>query len=122
MNKELITRAFETLGPERVQRGLTGERATSRSCFLARAYGPDGALEDCARRLAGSERLVVSWGFFGLPLGLTAGEAAEVAHAFDRPEGEFRALAEEWLEQNRVVQETCAAVSAERETDTVSVA
>ena len=46
LDKSAVTAVFEALGPERVARGLLdAEGHTWEDCFLARAYGAAGELE-----------------------------------------------------------------------------
>lgn len=92
--KELVTRAFEKLGPERLERGLTADGHTWDNCFFARIYGEDGALE---RRHAGQDISVV----LGQLYGLSPQEVEAVVAMYDREEERFRSLAKAWLEQDR---------------------
>ncbi len=51
IDKSAITAVFESLGPERVARGLANaDGHTWKDCFLALAYGARGELERAIRR------------------------------------------------------------------------
>jgi hypothetical protein len=110
MNKELVTEAFERLGPERVSRGMAafGEPNVFidvwERCFLGRAAGITAAIAD---EPGGIDRALAAAGV------LSCWEP--VADAYDSAaRGELKRLAEEWLELNRRadVQETRDAVPA----------
>ena len=114
MNKELITQAFEKLGPERVQRGLAAfddyrhTRRDSTRCFLARAGETDTPRVE--RSIFAAE-FSAAWAAVDI-IGYEGDGWCEIIDAFEGEPRAFKALAEKWLEQNRVVTETCAAVSA----------
>ena len=94
--KDLLTAAFETLGPEGVTRGLQASGHTWNDCFLALAtYGKPGVL---AREL---DRHWRREHYVGTLLGIRTQVVSEVVRIWDHDEGEFRALASEWLELNR---------------------
>lgn len=94
--KTSLTAAFETLGPERVARGLAAHGHDWSSCFLAIALGGErGAL---ARQLEGQwrqERVVADM------LRVRVEVISEVVKSWDHEEEAFRELAAEWLEHNR---------------------
>lgn len=100
MNKELITQAFEKLGPERVERGLTATgRGSYEACFWSFALNLEhqgnpvnlpaiqAALAICdepARNRCTGD--------------LFSPKTTAVSDAWDRNHDEFKALAREWLE------------------------
>src|SRR5437762_6793451 len=96
-DKALLTSTFEKLGPEKVQRGLTGIPGDATKCFLARAYGKDGTL----LTLVGT--------------GLTRQECGVIITVFDGAPDAFRCLAHEWLELNRTKVEEEIPVCAGKE-------
>jgi len=93
-NKEAITRVFEALGPERVERAMVAfkeyARQDSSRCFLART-GEIPHRSDVRFRELEWKRL-----------GIDDNDACKVATAYDFWPDELRALAEEWLELNTV--------------------
>ncbi len=95
--KALLTAAFETLGPERVTRGLQASGHNWNDCFLALAtYGRPGVLAGELDRHWRREHYV------GTLLGVPTQVVNEVVRTWDHDEGAFRALASEWLELNRM--------------------
>ncbi len=100
MDKQLITHAFEKLGPEKVKAGLAAKypqsKRTFHGCFLALCYGDAGALMAMAHRLKGQG--------YAKCLGISQEEMEAVYIAFDDSptHDAFCALAEEWLELNRM--------------------
>ncbi len=114
MDKQLITHAFEKLGPDRVARGMQAfrERAARpffpdeiwEKCFLGRALGlSHAALQACGAidaALANAD-LLTSWGV--------------ITDAFDsavtRPT--LEAWAREWLELNRQPQQAVSLMAAQ---------
>lgn len=95
--KALLTTAFEALGAGRVTRGLEATGHTWSDCFLALAIAEEpGAL---ARELKNYWR---KHHHIGTALGVRVQVVNEVVRAWDHDEGGVRALAAEWLEQNRV--------------------
>ena len=96
-HKALLTAAFAALGPERVTHGLKATGHTWSDCFLAFAIaGEPWAL---AREL---EKRWRKEHFVSTLLGVRVEVIVEVERAWDHAEEEFRALAAEWLEVNRV--------------------
>lgn len=94
--KDLLTAAFEALGPDRVTRGLQASGHSWNDCFLALAtYGEPGVL---AREL---ERHWRRDHYVGTLLGVRVQMVNEVVRTWDHDQGAFRALAGEWLELNR---------------------
>jgi hypothetical protein len=116
IDKIAVTQVFEILGPERVARGLVrARRHTWADCFLALAYGGRGELEravgDCTRglaRLVKPPKAVLVAKLLGVP----PAAVVAVVDAFDHETLEFRRLAEEWLEENRVRARTPAAAQS----------
>ena len=95
--KTLLTAAFEALGPERVARGLEATGHTWNDCFLALALGGEpGVLAHKLEKRWRKEHMVSNL------LGVPAPVVTEVVTTWDRDVATFRALASEWLEQNRV--------------------
>jgi hypothetical protein len=126
--KQVITRAFERLGPERVERGIRltqGDvgRHTWGRCFIARSYGEPHALERRVRRVLVPAVIITFpvWFIFVVLareatvrlfrlidqteraqlVGLSAQELVVLVSTYDYQEEAFRALAAEWLELNR---------------------
>ena len=94
-HKALLTAAFAALGPERVTRGLQATGHTWSDCFLALAVSSDpGALVHELQKRWRKEHVVST------VLGIGVRAINEVVRAWDHEEGEFRALAVEWLELN----------------------
>jgi hypothetical protein len=107
IQKMLLTTAFEALGSERVTRGLTATGHSWRDCFLSLAiHGEPDAL---AREL---EKRWRKEHFVSTVLGVRVQAVNEVVRAWDHDEGAFRALAAEWLEQNRAAAPTQPMVGA----------
>ncbi len=108
INKSVITAVFESLGPERVARGLANADGNSwEDCFLARAYGELGELERAIRRTSSGEvasllRVAPKATDIAKLLGVDQGAVFAVVDAFDHDPTEFQHLAEEWLEDNLV--------------------
>jgi len=108
IDKSAITAVFESLGPERVARGLANADGHSwEDCFLARAYGARGELERAIRRApsggaADLLRVAPKATDAAKLFGVDGGSVFAVVDAFDHHPTEFRQLAEEWLEENRV--------------------
>ena len=96
-HKALLTTAFDALGPERVRRGLTATGHSWSDCFLALAIA--GASDALARELQKHWRKHY---FVGALIGVRVQVVNEVVRAWDHDEEDFRALASEWLELNRV--------------------
>jgi hypothetical protein len=97
--KALLTTAFEALGPERVTRGLTATGHNWSDCFLAIAtYGEANLL---TRELKKYGRTDAEHFVSGL-IGVSVEAVHEVVRVWDHDETAFRALAAEWLEQNRI--------------------
>ena len=94
--KNLLTTAFEALGPERVMRGLEASGHSWNDCFLALAISgePSALARDLAKRWRKEH-------FVGTLVGVRVQVVNEVVRAWDHDEGMFRALAAEWLEANR---------------------
>lgn len=91
MNRELITSAFEKLGPKKVARGLRA-LATAGSfydCFVALAYGPAGALQN-----SNCDSYAEAFP------GMSEIELDALWEAWDDDGRAFRKLAREWLEQH----------------------
>src|SRR5437762_312271 len=92
IDKALLTGAFEKMGPDAVERGLRLHRLVEgdvfHACFLARAYGK------CGEMNREFERQPEGW----RPMGLTDEEFTYVWETKDDHPREFRALANEWLE------------------------
>ncbi len=103
--KTLLTTAFEVLGPERVMRGLQAPGHTWNDCFLALAMsGEVGVLgREMGKRWRREH-------YVGNLLGVRVEVVNAVVRTWDHHEGAFRALAAEWLELNRAVAATAAAV------------
>ncbi len=105
IDKMAITQVFEVLGAERIARGLATRRHTWADCFLALAYGARGelvrAVDDGLRGAALLFRPPMALKVARL-LGVPSGSVVAVVDAFDRSSQEFRRLAEEWQEENRV--------------------
>ncbi|HWP38976.1 MAG TPA: hypothetical protein VNL18_15625 [Gemmatimonadales bacterium] len=105
IDKLLVTSAFQKLGPERVEQGLRASGTLGwYDCFLACAYGGYGELFQDSLSIAqhpepGSRDMQLAC---ALAFGLSDAETWAVVAAFDLARAELRALAEEWLEQNRV--------------------
>ena len=89
--RELIQSALETLGPERLTRGLVafdddGAPGDWHACFLARCYGEPGALDNdagtCSMRLnaMGTAQACAQ---AGIALGLSSSEVDAIVTAFD---------------------------------------
>ena len=94
--KDLLTTAFQALGPERVTRGLQARGHSWNDCFLAFAtYGAPGVLARELERRWRRER------YIGTLLDVPAQVVNEVVKSWDQDEAAFRALASEWLELNR---------------------
>jgi len=91
VEKARLTVAFETLGPERVARGLRASGLAWDECFLVRAV--EGDLEGFApalRRHCSRQRL-----------GCLEPELQQhLVRLWNRDEAGFRALALEWLEEH----------------------
>ncbi len=108
VNKSGITAVFESLGPERVARGLANAGGHSwEDCFLARAYGARGELERAIRRVpsggvANLLRVAPKATDAAELFGVDRAAVFAVVDAFDHHPTEFRQLAEEWLEENHV--------------------
>jgi len=108
INKSGITAVFESLGPERVARGLANADGHSwEDCFLARAYGARGELDRAIRRapnggVANLLRVAPKATDVAKLFGVDRGAVFAVVDAFDHHATEFRRLAEEWLEENHV--------------------
>jgi len=108
IDKSAVTAVFEALGPQRVARGLANaDGHTWEDCFLARAYGAVGELEqamkhDPSRRVANLLGLALAAADAAKLLGVEWTAVAAVVDAFDHDTAEFRQLAEEWLEENHV--------------------
>ena len=106
IDKSAVTAVFEALGPQRVARGLANaDGHTWEDCFLARAYGAVGELEqamkhDPSRRVANLLGLALAAADAAKLLGVEWTAVAAVVDAFDHDTAEFRQLAEEWLEEN----------------------
>ncbi|SRR6266550_49661 len=97
INKELLTEAFEKLGPERVAAGLTGHRIeplmnSFYACFLACAFGRPGEL---LAYINGPHTEGLS---APAMMGLTGVEFEHIWMNVDMCHDEFWALANEWLE------------------------
>ena len=95
-HKALLTAAFAALGPERVTRGLNATGHSWSDCFLALAMS--GEPDALARQL---EKRWRKEHFVSTLLGVRVEVINEIVRAWDHEEGEFRALAAEWLELNR---------------------
>ncbi len=95
--KGLLTAAFEALGPERVARGLTATGHSWSDCFLALAIRgePDTLNRELEKHWR--KHYVV-----GTLIGVRVQMVNAVVRAWDQEETEFRTLAAEWLELNRV--------------------
>ncbi|MGH7538534.1 MAG: hypothetical protein ACREMF_07870 [Gemmatimonadales bacterium] len=105
VDKNAITQVFDVLGPERVARGLATQRHTWADCFLARAYGARGELEGAIDDgLRGAAKLLKPPRALKVAklLGVPPFAVVAVVDAFDHDTAEFRRLAEEWLELNRI--------------------
>ena len=108
INKSAITAVFESLGPERVARGLANaDGHTWKDCFLARAYGAPGELERAIRHapsggVANLLRPTPKATDAAKLFGVDRVAVFAVVDAFDHCPTEFRQLAEEWLEENLV--------------------
>lgn len=106
IDKSAVTAVFEALGPERVGRGLANaDGHTWEDCFLARAYGAPGELEqamrrDPSRRVANLLGLALAATDTAKLLGVHWTAVSAVVDVFDHDTAEFRQLAEEWLEEN----------------------
>ena len=105
--KTLLTTAFEALGPERVTRGLTATGHSWKDCFLVLAIA--GGPEAWAREL---EKRWRRQHFVSTLLSVRVEVINEIVRAWDHEEGEFRALAAEWLELNRTAVSTGPVVGA----------
>ncbi len=108
INKSGITAVFESLGPERVARGLANADGHSwEDCFLARAYGAPGDLDRAIRRapsggVANLLRVAPKATDAATLFRVNRAAVFAVVDAFDHHPTEFRQLAEEWLEENHV--------------------
>ena len=102
MDKQLITAAFEKLGPEKVARMLPAftpeNRGTWDCCALAHLYGMPGALRQRLNASGVSARAIASL------VGLEVEQAMEISvtHHWPEPRAMLRGMIEEWLELNRV--------------------
>ncbi len=106
-HKAQLTAAFAALGPERVTRGLTATGHSWRDCFLALAMSgePDTLARSFEKRWRKEH-------FVSKLLGVRVEVIHEIVRAWDHEEGEFRALAAEWLELNRTAVTTGPVVGA----------
>jgi len=95
-HKALLTAAFAALGPERVTRGLKATGHSWRDCFLALVMSgePDTFARSFEKRWRKEH-------FVSTLLGVRVEVIHEIVRAWDHEEGDFRALAAEWLELNR---------------------
>ena len=93
--QELITQAFEKMGPERVAGGRTATGYEWHNCFLAVALGRHLNSVATAARLTGLE----------------FAEIETIMRMWDRNQAAFVALADDWLERKRVPQPEPANVS-----------
>jgi hypothetical protein len=94
-NQAFLMRVFETLGPNRVQRGLQATGHGWDDCFLAWACGelPQEVLPFPTRTLTAGP-------FYGAWLGIAPGWVYDAARLWDRDEAGFRSTAREWLGLN----------------------
>ena len=106
-HKALLTAAFAALGPERVTRGLRATGHSWSDCFLALAVS--GEPEALARQV---EKRWRREHFVSTLLGVRVEVINEIVRAWDHEEGEFRALAAEWLELNHAAVSTGPVVGA----------
>lgn len=95
--QELITQAFEKMGPERVAGGRTATGYDWHNCFLAVAFGSPLNSVATAARLTGLEYA----------------EVETIMRMWDRNQEAFVALADNWLERKRVPQSELASVSCD---------
>jgi len=93
--QELLTQAFEKMGPERVAGGRTATGYDWHNCFLAVAFG------SALNSVATAARLT----------GLEYAEVETIMRMWDRNQAAFVALADNWLERRRVPQPEPANVS-----------
>ncbi len=106
IDKSAITAVFESLGPERVARGLANaDGHTWKDCFLALAYGARGDLERAIRRapsggVANLLRVAPKATDAAKLFGVDLRAVFAVVDAFDHHPTAFRQLVEEWLEEN----------------------
>jgi hypothetical protein len=106
-HKALLTAGFSALGPDRVTRGLQATGHTWSDCFLALAISgnPDGLARELEKRWRKAHRVSTL-------LGVRVQVITEIVAAWDHEQGEFRALAAEWLELNHTAVPTGPVVGA----------
>lgn len=95
--QELITQAFEKMGPERVARGRNATGSEWHNCFLAVAH----------------ERPLHSSTTAASLTGLSLPEVETMMRMWDRNQAAFVALADDWLERKRVPQLESASVPSD---------
>ncbi|HVH68370.1 MAG TPA: hypothetical protein VM716_10915 [Gemmatimonadales bacterium] len=105
--KAVLTTAFETLGPERVMRGLKARGHSWSDCFLALVIAgePGAASLDLQKRWRKEHSV-------SMMLRLPVRTVTQIVSMWDHDETSFRSLAVEWLELNRVATAPHAPASA----------